>query len=67
MLIKLRIEQRQPMRAKKNRVTVEFNDVKSFCEAVTALAEDNRLKASGESCGIVATVQFPDDDEEGES
>jgi hypothetical protein len=69
MLTKLRIEQRQPARAKKNRVTVEFRDVKSFCEAVMALAEDNRLKWSGddESCGIVATVRFPDDDEEGES
>lgn len=67
MIIKLKIEQRQPVRAKKNRVTVEFDDVKSFCETVTALAEDNRLKASGESCGIVATVRFPDDDEEEES
>lgn len=69
MIIKLKIEQRQPVRAKKNRVTVEFNDVKSFCEAVTALVEDNRLKWSGddESCGIVATVRFPDDDEEEES
>jgi hypothetical protein len=67
MLIKLRIEQRQPARAKKNRATVKFRDVKSFCEAVMALVEDSRLKASGETCGIVATVRFPDDNEEEES
>jgi hypothetical protein len=67
MLIRLKIEQWQPARAKKNRVTVEFNDVKSFCEAVTALSESDRLKWSDETCGIVATVRFPDDDEEGES
>jgi hypothetical protein len=67
MLIRLKIEQWQPARAKKNRVTVEFNDVKSFCATVTALVEDNRLKWSDEACGIVATVRFPDDDEEEES
>jgi hypothetical protein len=45
MLIKLRIKQRQPARAKKNRVTVEFDDVKSFCEAVR-FPDDNEEEES---------------------